>query len=65
MGDKRFYSPELLAAWKYLDEFTQENRKTTGKADTHKMFIKQLRSVRDGIEEADIALDENSGEPDA
>jgi hypothetical protein len=61
MGTKRFFSPELLAAHEFLDNFIQDNRRSTSKGDNHKMFIKLLRNVRDGIEEADIALDENAG----
>lgn len=60
-GGKQFYSAELLGAYEFLDRFIQENRRSNGKGDNHKKFIHQLRSVRDSIEEADIALDEDRG----
>lgn len=61
MAEKRFFSPELLAAYEFLDKFINENRRANGRAETHKRLITQLRDLRHGIEEADIALDENSG----
>jgi hypothetical protein len=61
MAGKQFYSAELLAAHQFLDEFIQKNRRSNFKGDNHKAFISQLRTVRDSIEEADIAMDEDRG----
>lgn len=63
MAEKRFYSEELLAAWEYLDSFIQKNRRSVGMSDTHRPFIEGLRSCRDSIENADIALDNHQSRP--
>lgn len=55
-----FVSPELEAAWEYLDRFIQANRRNAGKGDEHPSFIKDLRRCRDDIEAADIAIDNNA-----
>lgn len=55
-----FVSPELEAAWEYLDGVIRANRRSTGKADGHAGFVSHLRDVRNSIEEADIAIDNNS-----
>lgn len=54
-----FVSPELEAAWEYLDRFIQANRRNTGKGDEHASFIKDLCRTRNDIETADIAIDNN------
>jgi hypothetical protein len=61
MAGKRFYSDELLAAHRFLDDFIQDNRRSTGKMEGHKQLIHQLMTCRDSIEAADIALDNNRG----
>jgi hypothetical protein len=55
-----FVSPELEAAWEFLDRLIQANRRTAGKADGHGAFISQLVHVRNDIETADMAIDNNS-----
>jgi hypothetical protein len=60
-GGKQFYSAELLAAYEFLDKFIQDNRRSTSKGDNHKSFIRQLRDIRNSIEEADILIDEDRG----
>ena len=61
MASKHFYSPELAAAYEYLDKIIAEERTSRGKSDNHKGYISQLRTIRNSLEEADIAIDENRG----
>ena len=63
MAEKRFHSPELLAAWEYLDGLVQEHRRTAGQQDDAPFFIQRLRNARDGIETIDIEIDNNLGMP--
>lgn len=55
-----FVSPELEAAWEYLDRFIQAERRSIDKAAGHAGMIQTLRRIRNDIEEADITIDNNS-----
>lgn len=54
-----FVSPELEAAYVFLDNLVQVHRRSAGKADGHAGFVASLRSAREMIESVDIMLDDN------
>jgi hypothetical protein len=62
MAGKFFHCAELETAWQFLDEKIAESRTTKGTSDNRILFISQLRTIRNSLEEADIAIQQNCGE---